>query len=219
MASVVYAQAKDLPEIASVHKGAFPKALSTKLGEAYIISMLSWFLSTEKTFLFYVKDDSGRPIGYCSGIIRDGVLKTGSSSGIAQHSFNKAVVAFLTRPWLLFHPEIRLKYKFILKNIKNKLFKNNLPDKKSDQSTVLARTQAGLVSIGVLPEYFGKGIGSMMIKEFEIEAGRRGIGEVYLSVHQNNQQAIKSYERNGWAKTSSFGDSVIMEKHIDRITR
>ena len=81
-----------LPAIARCHRAAFPASLASALGNRYVARMLSWYLASDKTFLFHIEDEQGRVAGYCGGMISDGTLGTGSASGMAQHTFRAAVL-------------------------------------------------------------------------------------------------------------------------------
>ena len=88
---LISSQHNDLRKVSKCHVQAFPNALSTALGKEYVSQMLSWYLSTNKSFLFHLEDDSGNCVGYCGAIVNDGTLNTGSASGMAQHTFNAAI--------------------------------------------------------------------------------------------------------------------------------
>lgn len=178
--------------------------------------MLSWYLSTNKAFLYHILDQDGNSAGYCGGIITDGTLSTGSASGMAQHTFKAAIWAFITHPWVLFHPEVRSKWPLMWKNI---LMKFGLRPKQHFTSEakqkMAADPKVGLVVIGVAPEHQGQGFGSELLKEFERRAIEEyGIFTLSLSVLANNKKAIKAYERNGWTKGKQSGISLSMRKKI-----
>ncbi|MBK7870846.1 MAG: GNAT family N-acetyltransferase [Saprospiraceae bacterium] len=185
------------------------------MGNVYLTRMLGWYLSTDKTFLFHL-EESGQCMGYCGGMVNDGILPTGSASGMAQYSFKEAIQAFLLRPWLLLHPEVLKRYPFIWRNL---LMKLRLK-KKNQRSQVVQvqlerEPQVGLVVIGVDPAYQGKGYGSMLLQEFERQAIEvYGIHKLQLTVKANNTQAIKAYERNGWYKGELKGESLSMMKIV-----
>ena len=202
--------------IARCHRAAFPHALSTALGQRYVAHMLSWYLSTEKTFLFHIEDESGNCVGYCGGIVSDGTLGTGSASGMAQYTFQAAIWAFLTHPWVLFHPEVREKWPLLWKNLKMKLGLAKRTHFTPDQKAKMAKEPAvGLVVIGVDPAYQGKGYGSLLLQEFERKAVEEyGIHKLQLSVLASNQQAIRAYERNGWERGEVRGKSLGMWKTV-----
>ena len=203
-----------LPSIARCHHTAFPESLATALGQRYVARMLSWYLSTDKTFLFHLEDESGLCVGYCGGMISDGSLGTGSASGMAQHAFKEAVFAFLTHPWVFFHPELRAKWPVLWKNILMKLGLRKRVHFSPEQKKKMATDpHAGLVVIGVDPGCQGKGYGSLLLQEFERRAIEQyGVHRLQLTVLSRNQQAIRAYERNGWVKSATQGISTSMIK-------
>lgn len=208
--------AQHLSNIAECHIRAFPDALASALGKAYVCKMLSWYLSTDKTFLFHIEEE-GQCVGYCGGMINDGTLPTGSASGMAQHSFKAAIAAFVLRPWLVFHPEVRAKWPLLWKNTLMKLGlrpKVHAPEQKPQQAK---DPHVGLVVIGVDPAHQGKGYGSLLLREFERRALEEyGICKVLLTVKSDNSNAIRIYERNGWFRYKSTGESITMCKFLNK---
>lgn len=206
--------------IADCHIKAFPESIAVKLGHSFVCKMLEWYLSGPNKFLFWIEND-GKCVGYCGGHIIDGSDAYGASSGMTQFGFGAAMKAIMMKPWLLFHPEIRSRYPFIITNVKRKfsaLFLN-----KSSQPAINniatpiqkpSVVTAGLVVIGVLPEKQGTGIGSLLQKEFENRASTMGAQLMQLSVRKSNAQAIRSYERNGWKIVNEQGISYLMQKQL-----
>ena len=213
---IQYATEKNLLSIAECHIKAFPKSVTSLLGKKVVSSMLQWYLSADNKFLFFIEEDK-KVIGYCGGYINSGTEQYGSSSGMTQFGMQSALFAFILKPWLLFHPEIRKKYRFIFVNIKRKLglLPTSVITPVSTTNTPLAKEPvAGLVVIGVLPSYQKKGIGSQLQKEFESIARRKGAVKLSLSVRMENTQAQKSYERNGYKILNNDGISYIMTKNL-----
>lgn len=206
-----------LLSLARCHQAAFPRALSSALGRSYLKNMLSWYLSTDKAFLFHIEKEPGLCAGYCGGIIVDGTLPTGSASAMAQYSFKAAIRAFALRPWLLFHPEVRAKWPLLWKNLLMKLGLRTRVHFSPGQKTTLSRDpHIGLVVIGVDPAYQSQGYGSLLLQEFERRAVEDyGIRKLKLTVKADNAQAICAYERNGWQRGSVSGESLQMFKIMD----
>jgi len=74
-----------------------------------------------------------------------------------------------------------------------------------------------IATIGVLPEYRGRGIGSTLLRECEEQAG---MPIVRLNVRISNRVAIHMYERMGYQVVSRWPryyqdgeDALVMEKH------
>lgn len=210
---------EDLKKIAECHQSAFPDSLSSKMGINYLIKMIEWYLSDDKKFLFHLEDSSGKCIGYCGGMIDDGLQPTGSASGMIQYSFNEGVKALMLRPWLLFHNELISKYKLIKKNVRMRLKKKDIVKTgnkiKKNNNKKTHEIQSGLVVIGVISEYHGKGCGTLLLQEFENKTKKMNISVMGLTVRNDNEKAIKSYERNGWIRNSLSGNSLEMIKRLN----
>ena len=209
----------DLKKIAACHRSAFPESLTSKLGIDFISNMFKWYLSGSNKFLYWI-EENGTCIGYCGGYVMDGSDAYGASSGMTQFGFNSAIKALIVRPWLLFHPEVISKYKFIWTNVKRRLKKlvGARPDKpvvlKAQTLNTTKELQAGLVIIGVSPNLHKKGIGSLLQVEFEKRAREKGAQLLSLSVRRLNEKAISSYKRNGWEIRDEEGPSYLMTKHL-----
>ena len=210
---IEFATRNDLPVIARIHAQAFPASFSTQLGQKYREKMLEWYFSTTKTFILVAKESDGKILGYVTGMVRDGTLKTGSSSGMAQHSFNQGMASLAMRPWLLFHKEIRGKFSFILRNLKAR-FSSKKPAT-SPVSKAPVEAKIGLVIIAVSHEAAGKGVGSALIAGFEsVAVEKYHIHSVYLTVESDNARAIKTYEKSGWMQSGRDGHSCYYEKSL-----
>jgi ribosomal protein S18 acetylase RimI-like enzyme/predicted double-glycine peptidase len=57
---------------------------------------------------------------------------------------------------------------------------------------------ARLYNIAVDPSYQGRGLGVRLLKECELEAARRGCQKMVLEVREDNQGAIRFYEKHGY---------------------
>jgi ribosomal protein S18 acetylase RimI-like enzyme len=201
----------DLGRIAQCHRKAFPKTLSTAMGEKYVEKMLEWYLVDDRAFIFFL-EENGNCIGYCGGLKYDGKVPVGSASSMIQHSYHAAVSAMLTRPWLFFHPEFLKKYRLAFKNIWRRMRNRLGYTKKINPPNSSIPAHTGLIVIGVDPVYQGKGYGGMLLQEFERISNELGYDHLMLTVRSNNIQAIRSYQRNGWITTESNSTSTTMAK-------
>ncbi len=212
---IKYATSNDLIKIAHCHVAAFPKSVTSLLGVKVVASMLQWYLSASNKFLFYV-EENGNVTGYCGGFIHDGSDAYGSGSGMTQFGFNQAAGAFVKRPWLLLHPEVRNKYPFIFRNVlrKLKLIQEKPMREVAAPVQVEQPLTAGLVVIGVRPNLQQKGLGTLLQQEFERKAKEMGAQQLQLSVRTQNEKAIRSYKRNGYEITEETATSYIMIKPL-----
>ncbi len=205
-------QNQDLPDIADCQIACFPNSLATKLGKAYVIKTLDWFLCSPNRFLFHLTEN-GKVVGYCGGFV-PAKRGDGSSSGMLQHAFGKAVKSLLFKPWLLFHPEVVPQYPFIWRNIKGKLTGKVKPAKSASGSPTAFKPYAGLVVIGVHPEYRGTGIAQKLMAEFERLAASYHQYELVLSVKKDNARAIKAYTNYGWKIKEEQVRTFVLHKEL-----
>lgn len=203
---------RDLKNVMECHKSAFPNALSSKMGNNFVLKMIEWYVTSDRGVLFHLENDNNEIIGYCGGIITKQKGLHGAITSISQYSFNTFVISYLIRPWLIFHPENIKKIPYIKKNILLKigLFKHvDVADKKEFIPFM------GLVVIGLRKEDQGKGLGSILLNEFEKRALKNNdIKKILLSVKPDNLNAIKSYFKNGWKIGKQTKTSIQMYKII-----
>lgn len=204
---------QDLNKIAKCHRECFPGSLSSAMGTKYCQRMISWYLDTEKAFLFHVEEDN-KCIGYCGGIVNDGTLSTGSASGMMQHSMKQAILAFMQRPWLILHKELRKKYNLFFKNLLTKIGIKKHSTPAGLRMNMKKNPAVGLVVIGVVPEFRGKGVSKMLLREFEERAKNLKVNTLKLSVLASNERAISAYKKNGWSEENRDEHSVNMIKII-----
>lgn len=55
-----------------------------------------------------------------------------------------------------------------------------------------------IISIYLLPEYFGKGYGNMLLESALLDLKKSGYDNIYLWVLKENQRARDFYEKNKW---------------------
>lgn len=83
----------------------------------------------------------------------------------------------------------------------------------------------GQLTIGVLPEFHGRGIGSVLMKEALDWCTEQGIKRIELFVFRNNEKAIKLYEKFGFVvegvrknylrhDDGTFEDDFLMAKYL-----
>ena len=54
---------KDLINIVACHKSAFPGALSSKMGNAFILKMMEWYIESDRGILFHLENENNEIIG------------------------------------------------------------------------------------------------------------------------------------------------------------
>ena len=205
-------KSKDLINIVKCHKSAFPYALSSKMGNTFISKMMEWYITSDRGILFHVENKNKEIIGYCGGIITKQKNLHGAVTSISQYSFNTLLISYLKRPWLIFHPENIKKIPYIRRNIIIKLGLNK-PDKINKNEDFIPFM--GLVVIGLRKDNQGKGIGGILLNEFEKRAKEIfKVKKISLSVKPQNTNAIKAYSKNGWKIGEQTKKTIQMFKFI-----
>ena len=200
-----------IDEITICHLQCFPRSFSSKLGLRYVTKSLEWFFEDENNrFLFHIEYNR-KIVGYCGGFqsLREG---DGSTSGMLQYAMPEAIKGIIRKPYLLFHFELIRRYPLIFKNVKRRIFKNqkNVPVS-NDNFNV---PKIGLVVIGVLPEYRGKGCFELLMQRFEEECKKRNVEKMILSVKASNARAMGAYLKAGWQIACQTKKGVEMFKMV-----
>ena len=85
--------------------------------------------------------------------------------------------------------------------------------------------QADVLTVGVVQERWGEGIGAAMLENLLAEAARRGCTEVFLEVRVDNDRAQRLYRRHGFAGVGlrrgyyqpSGADALVMRREIEPV--
>ncbi len=88
-------------------------------------------------------------------------------------------------------------------------------------SEIEMNTRIGwVITVGVLPEYWGRGVGSALLHEVEQKLRTR-TRRIQLTVRRTNARAIALYERTGYKWINTFRgyyrdgeDGLVMEKTV-----
>jgi len=183
----------DLPQVAILHKLAFPESALSKLGKDTILR-------------YYRYQLLGPHESYCIGAFLNNNLTGFCFAGLflnAEVGFIKKnslflIGSLLTHPWFLFNEIIIRRIDYVIHEIIRFLKKS----KKDKQPKKLNISKYGILSIAVHPDYQRRNIGKKLMEEVELDAKEKGSKKIRLTVHPNNQKAIIFYEKNGWKKIS-----------------
>jgi GNAT superfamily N-acetyltransferase len=210
------AAAEELMAVARCHCAAFPHALASALGEKFVSNMLSWYPTTGKGFIIYMESEPGTVVAYCSGLYKDGSLRTGATSGMAQHSWGAAIWAILQRPGVIFHPEWREKWGIIWQNLRLRFnLSSSVLTPATFKKAMAASPYLALASIAVHPDYQDLGVGSQLLYAIEQKAITNfQVNRIQLSVRTENTKAIHFYKRRGYNTSQESAHSIQMDKNL-----
>lgn len=183
---------EDLRQVVGVHINSFPESALTKLGAKIVRRYYLWQLTgphrkVRATGAFIGND--------CAGFSFSGIFN-GSTSGFIQQNKGFLVKEVLLRPWLLFNP---LFMKRLGEGVKllRRSSKKRSPKSAAGESQM---TDYGILSIAVADKYQKSGIGQMLMIDAEKEARKYGYRQICLTVHPDNQKAVRFYEKQNWQK-------------------
>ena len=179
---------EDLNEITAIHQSAFPESMLNKLGSKAIFRFYKSIFEGPHDIVPLGAWLEEKLIGYSFAGIWDQV----------ERRFVKANLLFLTalvcfRPWLIVYFNFRNRLKLGLRLLKQ-------PKVLTRQKPTLYEKMFGIQSIAVIPKLQGYGIGKRLMVETEKAALKRGHNLIMLTVHNDNLQAIRFYEKMGWEK-------------------
>jgi ribosomal protein S18 acetylase RimI-like enzyme len=175
---------KEIDSLADCHVKAFPNFFLTSLGVGFLKTYYRSCLSNSDTIALCIKDGSDKVIGFATG--------TTKSSG-----YHASVLKSNLFPFLISTLLVVLKCPICLyRLVRNLRKKSSLEDNGE---------YAELLSIAVMPEYIGKGLGILLLKAFEQENKSRGIRFISLTTDRDqNESVIAFYQRNGYTTSATF---------------
>lgn len=210
--NVIKTTQSDISAVAQSHILAFPSSVSSKMGRRFCEKMTEWFIVNERGCIFHIIDNDNNVAGYVSLIKTNRKGQPGSFTCITQYAKKTIVFALIRKPWLMASPIFKEKRKAIIRNIKYILFRKS-PNVVVYNNKDIFEPSIGIVGIGVVPCYQGKGYGSKLIQVAKEYAKKEGYKELSLSVNKHNNQAIKAYHRNGFLDMST-GEEIIMKAQL-----
>jgi ribosomal protein S18 acetylase RimI-like enzyme len=195
---VIKAREVHIPGMAQCHIKSFPGRFMTEMGYHWLWALYRFFIKDQRSVCRIAIDVNGKVIGLAVGgepNIRDEFLST----------------ALFRYPHIIFWKFLS---KRLIRHVLIKELARNLLRKKT--ATILKDTQSpnskvrsgNLLSICVLPECEGTGIGKRLIESFQLACKTEGYNRLTLSVLKQNSRAVTFYTRNGWHQSGISGESI-----------
>lgn len=175
---ILPANVMDYAQMTLVHERAFPGFFLTSLGKGFLLTYYKAVLRSEKAIAVCAVDEHENIIGFASGCIE--------SSNFHRNLFNSNRLSFL-----LAVVKSALGKPSVFYRLARNLEKNANYQDDNDY--------AELLSIAVLPESKGSGIGKKLLESFEAEVKRRGGKKLALTTDfENNEAVVNFYQKCGY---------------------
>lgn len=180
---------EDLPEVARIHRLAFPGSALTALGDEAVRRYYLWQIDGPHDCTALKATVDGRISGFCfSGVFR------GALGGFLQAHRNYLALRVLTHPWLIANPFFRDR---LLSGLRVLRRGSAAPPARPEQQKP---DSYAILSIAVDPAGHGRGIGRALMLAAESDATNRGFKRMHLTVDPDNTVAIRFYEGLGWRR-------------------
>ena len=185
----------DLSQLVPLHLAAFAGSLGVSLGRRYVHDFLRWFIARDDAIKLGCADEDGRLIGYVFG------APQGYTTDLNRHMSWRVALAVVTHPWL----------------VARRAFLSALPNwvralRGKTHVTLYPVGAFLLVGIGVDPACRGRGIGRVLIREFEAQVRAGGYTTVFLAVRADNVAARRLYEASSWEPASAATQVMIYRR-------
>jgi len=175
---------KDINRVVQVHKTTFKDFFLTSLGEPFLNLYYKTCINSKESIAICAVDGNENLIGFSVGCIR--------SNGFHKKLIKENFISFMLQGIAI----LVTRPKAIIR-LANNLGKNAGKDDDGNY--------AELLSIGVLPNYKGQGIGKELIKRFEEEAIIRGCTNLALTTDfDENNKVISFYKSTGYTIYNEF---------------
>lgn len=175
----------DSNQIAKIHLKTFPNFFLTTLGYSFLKTYYrSCAKSKDAISICATNQDDKKLLGFAVGCLNSaGFNKRLIFSNSLEYSY-RAILLLFTKPIALF-----------------RLFKNL--EKNNDKED--SGNYAELLSIGVLPDQNGFGIGQKLLVEFENQIKENGVNTITLTTDADyNDSVLRFYEKSGYSVYYDF---------------
>jgi ribosomal protein S18 acetylase RimI-like enzyme len=195
---VIKAREIHIPGMAHCHIKSFPGRFMTEMGYHWLFALYRFFIKHRRGICRVAVDANGKVIGLTVGgdpCIREEFL------GSALFRYSHLIFwKFLTK---------RMVRRVLLQELVRKLQRKRAAPhsgKTTDSSTGIR--SGNLLSICILPDYEGTGVGGKLIESFQLACKAEGYERLTLSVLKQNSHALAFYEKHGWRQSSISGESI-----------
>jgi ribosomal protein S18 acetylase RimI-like enzyme len=184
--------------MAQCHIKSFPGRFMTEMGYQWLCALYLFFIKHRRGVCRVAVDADGKIAG----------LSVGGDPYIRDEFLSSALIRY---PHLIFWKFLskRLVRRVLLQELVRKLHRKHAPALSRDNKAPSAGIRSGnLLSICVLPDYKGTGVGGKLIESFQLTCKDEGYERLTLSVLKQNSRAVAFYKKHGWRQSGISGESI-----------
>jgi len=195
---IIEAGQMHVPGMVRCHIESFPGRFMTEMGYNWLFALYRFFIKHHRSICRVAVNADGKVVG----------LAVGGDPRIREEFLNSA---------LFRHPHLIL-WKFISKRMVRRVLLQELARKLQQKHATKnsGNTKApgegirsgNLLSICVLPDCEGTGIGGKLIESFQLACKAEGYERLTLSVLKQNGHAVAFYKKHGWHQSCISGESI-----------
>lgn len=199
------AMSNDMNEVAKVHMITQPEYFTTTLGEDLLTKFYKEFLHEDNLFVVAIDDSDLSIVGFCMGNYYESKAEKNW-----ENKYRKQIIMRLFIKCIQLN---KLALSRCFRRVKGLLFKNK-DNKKETYSW-------HLLSLGVLPNYRGMGIGTNLIREFEKKCllnpptSCGGGTACTIGAYKWNKNGCKLYEKSGYTVFEESKDKLKYTKELN----
>ena len=195
---VTHASEVHISGMAKCHIESFPGRFMTEMGYHWLCALYRFFIKHPRSICRVAIDTNNKVVG----------LTVGGDPKIREEFLSSALYCY---PHILSWKFLsnRLVRRVLLKELAQKLRRKNAAAlSKNTKIPGVGIRSGNLLSICVLPECEGTGVGRRLIESFQHTCKTEGYNRLTLSVLKQNSRAVAFYTKNGWHQSSISGDSI-----------
>jgi len=187
-----------IPGMAQCHIKSFPGRFMTEMGYHWLCALYRFFIKHRGGICRVVVNTNCKVIG----------LAVGGDSHIREEFLSSALFRY---PHLIFWKFLskRLVRRVLLQEIARKLhLKHAAALTRNTKAPSTGIRSGNLLSICVLPDCEGTGVGGKLIESFQLACKAEGYERLTLSVLKQNSHAVTFYKKHGWRQSGISGESI-----------
>jgi ribosomal protein S18 acetylase RimI-like enzyme len=195
---IIEAQQGHVSEMARCHIKSFPGRFMTEMGYHWLCALYQFFIKHHRSICLVAVDTYGKVVG----------LTVGGYPHIREEFLGSALFCY---PHLIFWKFLtrRMVRRVLLQELARKSQRKRVTHYSGETTASTAGIRPGnLLSICVLPDCEGTGVGGKLIESFQLACKAEGYQRLTLSVLKQNSHAVTFYQKHGWRQSDVSGESV-----------